>query len=211
MATRELQSNEGHSLFDGWWVPFLWIVMSPLITVPVSGLLIAVSLKGSSDVGLPKSADWCLCTFAYGDVTTVIAIFVLPGVLNLVPWIYAFSAQRRVRVAAVFAGALGLLRLALPPVVLILAFDRFAGSDGRTYFQFKDSVDGIEPYLTVWFFGALAWIVTVVAWAVFGLVTRKWDERSSRELGAATSAAVSVEAEVQGAEAWNRGGAHDDR
>ncbi len=191
MATNELTSRASPSWLNKWWMPFLWIILTPIVTVPLSAILFSV-LAGylePPEVGLPPNPPPCPFLngffgdpvpdcgpqFRYSEVGPTIFAFVLPGLLNLVPFLWVSSRRSMVRTAGIVAGLLGLLRLALPPTVLMLALDRVS-SDGGSYFEYVLGWFDESPFIDVWFFGALAWLGSLLVWASFVIIWYVYEE-----------------------------------
>lgn len=183
MSTRDLPA----ATVNDWWNPFLWIMLAPIVTVPLSALLfvLLVGTHNGSDVGLPDTSLPFQCfidcpayaAYEYSEVAPTVAVFALPGLLNLGPFVWVFSKKPKVRFAGIVAGLLGLLRLSVPPMALMLSFTRFTGADGTSYFQYSYDPDPYfdmeplsEPLLdllsVVWGIGFLAWLASVLAFAV---------------------------------------------
>ncbi len=199
MDTNELTSRDSSSWLNRWWLPFLWITLTPIVTVPLSAILFSVlaGYHGPADVGLPPNPPRgcpflngffgdpdpdCGPQFLYSEVGPTIIAFVLPGLLNLVPFLWVSSRRSMVRTAGIVAGLLGLLRLALPPTVLMLALDRVS-TDGGSYFEyalgwFLDE----SPFIYVWYYGFFAWLGSLLAWLLawplFGWLTRHSDDKA---------------------------------
>jgi hypothetical protein len=184
MATNELTSVDSPSWLNDWARPFQWIILAPIITVPLSAALFNV-LAGylePPEVGLPPNPPPCPFElfgdpdpdcgprFRYTEVGPTIMTFVLPGLLNLVPFLWVSSTRPRVLAAGIVAGLLGVLRLALPPTVLMLALDRVS-SDGGSYFEYALGPFAVgSPFIFVWFYGALAWLGSLLVWGLFVMV-----------------------------------------
>ncbi len=185
LATNELTSVDSPSWPDKWWMPFLWVILTPIVTVPLSAILFGV-LAGyhePHEVGLPPNPPPCPrpfelfadpdpdCgpQFGYSEVSVTLLAFIVPGLLNLAPFLWVSSTRPRVRAAGIVAGLLGLLRLALPPTVLMLAQDRVS-SDGGSYFEYVLGWFDGSPFIDVWFFGAAAWLGSLLVWWLFILL-----------------------------------------
>ncbi len=179
------------SWLNRWWLPFLWIILTPTVTVPLSAILFSVLAGYHSPVELGLPANPPPCPFLFGDpdpncgpqfryseVAPTIFAFALPGLLNLLPFLWVSSTRPRVIAAGIVAGLLGLLRLALPPTVLMLALDRVS-SDGGSYFKYALGwFANDSPSIVVWPLGALAWLGSLIVWAVFGWLTRSSDDNA---------------------------------
>ncbi len=205
MATNELTSADSPSWLNKWSMPFWWIILAPIVTVPLSAILFSVlaDYHEPPEVGLPPNPPRCATPFEillFGDpppgplpdytgpdcgpqfrhseVAPTIFAFVLPGLLNLVPFLWVSSTRPRVVAAGILAGLLGLLRLSIPLIVMVLTFDRVTNPGGTAYFAFQQGSSFLE--LEVWGYGALAWLATLLVWAVFGRLTRR--SASEREV-----------------------------
>ena len=101
----------------GWYWPFAWILLSPVVTVPLMFLVLNLSAHFSAAEleqepgGLER---WGRTFFYLRDVR----LAHMPGLLNLLAlaWLACPSAQTKL--AAVLAGLLGAVRLAVPLLVL---------------------------------------------------------------------------------------------
>lgn len=191
MVTNELTSVESPSWLNKWWMPFLWIILTPIVTVPLSAILFSV-LAGylePPEVGLPPNPPTCPFLngffgdpvpgcgpqFRYSEVGPTIIAFALPGLLNLAPFLWVSSRRSMVRTAGIVAGLLGLLRLALPPTVLMLSLDRVS-SDGGSYFEYVLGWFGESPFIIVWPYGALAWLGTLLVWGAFAIISYVYEQ-----------------------------------
>ncbi len=192
MATNELTSVDSPSWLNKWSMPFWWIILTPIVTVPLSGILFS-GLAGylePPEVGLPPNPPACPFLFGdpdpdcgpqfrYSEVAPTIFAFVLPGLLNLVPFLWVSSTRPRVLAAGIVAGLLGLLRLALPPTVLMLALDRVS-SDGGSYFEYVLGWFGESPFIIVWPYGALAWLGTLLVFGLFASIVAVVEHASAQ-------------------------------
>ncbi len=195
MATNELTSVDSPSWLNKWSMPFWWIILAPIVTVPLSAILFS-GLAGylePPEVGLPPNPP--PCTFLYGftfgdpdivpdcgpqfrysEVSPTIFAFVLPGLLNLAPFLWVSSTRPRVLAAGIVAGLLGIVRFSIPVIVLMTASDRVTDAGGTTYFEWINS----SPHDEVWSAGVMAWLGSLLVWALFGRLTRR--SASEREV-----------------------------
>jgi hypothetical protein len=178
MATQELTSR-GWSWLNDWRLPFLWITLTPIVTVPLSAILYS-ALAGRqtpAEIGVPDPArtdgcdGWFCATYEYSEVGPTVLAFALPGLLNLVSFLWVSSTRPRVRAAGIVAGLLGVLRFSIPVIVLTAAFDRVTDAGGTTYFQFSGWIN-LSPHAEVWSAGFFAWLGSLSVWAVFRVLTR---------------------------------------
>lgn len=169
------QSDETGRSLRPWALPFLWVMLSPLVTVPASGLAFAllVGTHSAQEVHLPDvDTGWFSGPTRYFEVEPALLAFTIPGVLNLGAFVWVFSRAGRVRAAAVVAGTLGLIRTAIPAAVLLLGFHQLTNPTGMTYSQY-DSAFHPAPYLDVWLAGAGAWLLSLLVWEVFRRLTKE--------------------------------------
>ena len=160
----------------------MFLLQTPLITVPVSGVLFTRLARQPEELGLPSTdpnAIDCFMScpsYEYFQLLPSLLAFAAPGLANLLPFLWMRSVDRRTRVAGMIAGILGLARSSVPVLVLFVGFGRLTSPQtGATYFK-VDTGFGINSALAyIWLFGALAWFACAVALLVFGHVTRRRD------------------------------------
>ena len=194
-ATRGRAPRGRLSWLTKWWLPFLWIILTPIVTVPLSVTLSESfgARHTAAEVGLPEEPSgvidgWCpegedpygMCIpnflapyYVYYEITPTLVGVLLPGLINLAPFIWALSKTRRTRRAGVTAGLAGVLRVAVPAMVLMGSFDRLTGVGGGTYFQVETTFLGWEPYSSVWVAGFFAWGASLALWVIFDWMTRE--------------------------------------
>ena len=183
---------------DKWWSPFVWILVTPIVTLPLS-VLLSPSAHDGPELGLPDEPPDAIAGFCpegddpfgscipnflspyyeYYEVTPIVMAFALPGLLNLASFGWAASGKRRVRAAGIVAGLLGLLRLSIP-VTVLMSLNRLTSEDGRSYLQFEATLFS-DLHLGVWLLGFMAWVGSSVVFVVFGVLTRgSRDQRSPK-------------------------------
>ena len=193
MATGNLTSSSRFSWLNDWSMPFRWIILAPIVTVPLSAIAFAALIRQPEEIGLPPnrpesqiglfqggSCDSFLSTpcYDYAEVVPALLAFALPGLLNLAPLAWTLSGSLRARIAGLTAGLLGALRLAIPALVLMFGYERVTSPEGTSYFRW-DTLDFIvpsEPTFPIWFFGALAWLGTLLVWASFLMILYVYEE-----------------------------------
>lgn len=95
-----------------WFWPFLWVLLAPAISVPLSILLQSrISLYDGAEVGLGNGGNWATSDSA--------AVAFLPGLLNLLAFAWLFLGNGRARWAALWAGIIGVAGALLPFVVIV--------------------------------------------------------------------------------------------
>ncbi len=125
--------------------PFLLVLVSPMLTAPIS-LALILSIP---DCGLDEPW-WELPHFQRA---------LLPGLVDLLPFLWLVSAGARVRKAAIIAGLIGVARFTVPQVSVAL----YAGWSGG---QASDPACNVSS-----FFLAAVLIPTMVAlWLVSALL-----------------------------------------
>ena len=153
------------------YAPFLWLALTPLITVPLSAVLyryhvFAPGHDGCTDwfekpTGFTDESPKTLPFFPFYDcgdqpLDAIILAFTVPGLLNLVPFLWAVLSPLPItRLAGIVAGTLGILRLALPAVLLELNnYDTYDGSF-------------LKGAAALYLLGALAWLGCLLVWGAF--------------------------------------------
>ena len=178
-----------------WWLPFLWLMLTPLVTLPLNVVLFESLGEGytGDEVGRPDAPPgqvegWCpeddswggcipnlsSTSYEYYEVLPVVLAFVLPGLIHLVPFMLRLSKTPRIRLAGLVAGLMGLARLGVSLLVLLgLATDAAtAPISGTTYFRVERELLSGVPYMRFWVLSFLAWAACGAAWIVFGILTR---------------------------------------
>ena len=126
--------------------PFLLVYLLPIVTVPITFLLL-LSLPTGCVIG--DTSTWEL---RYAQVAF------LPGVANLLPFLWFMSRTARVRRSAIVAGLIGAVRFVFPQVMLF--FFTVSGSawscSGSVY---------VDPYALLLFVP-----LTLILWVVSTLL-----------------------------------------
>jgi hypothetical protein len=158
----------------GWKVPFLWILLIPFVTVPLSYSAWAELLSNQACVELSPAANR-LTVSDWSCTPQQVLLVHAPGLLNLVPGLWLFSHQRRVRLAALLATGLGAIRWIAPVVLLILAWPR---KNVRIA-----NLLGVVPPDSVLLLSLALWGLSIVVFGVYGVVTRERDQPDSKSPG----------------------------
>ncbi|HCV00750.1 MAG TPA: hypothetical protein DGL25_06060 [Dehalococcoidia bacterium] len=178
-------------------VPLLWILVTPILTLPLSALLL-FTLGGehrAEALDLPAGE---LCRFEghiaqtcffYFEVWRTWLLLALPGLFNLVVIFWLFHSNGYVRVAAGIALTLGLVRSLVVPFAAIGISHFSLITDGGMYFQVELVATGISNDISspseerairqlltaAWIGGAVAWAATIVVWQLYEpLMARYW-------------------------------------
>lgn len=144
----------------GRWAPFVWLVLIPVLTVPLTVVLAGQILQSSqctiTFVGSFAEPERALCP----DRPVLMSL--LPGLLDLGPFAWlVLPGDDIMRRNAVVAGSLGALRLLVPVLGILLT----GPSPGRTVL-----VSGLvfvypnSDFLPVVGISVLLWIISVVTW-----------------------------------------------
>ena len=118
MATEPLSPSIPLLERGTWLRPMLWILAAPLATLPLTAVLMNSILGTSACDQSQVGGSSCQ--------TGPVLIALAPGLVNLVPVIWLWSQNARMRLAAITATILGALRFAFPAVALVAT----AGNSG---------------------------------------------------------------------------------
>jgi len=135
-----------------WYMPFIWITLSSLISVPLAVYFeLGMPLRQGSELGLAYGGSWV----ARDDFLAAI----VPYLLGLGSAIWLFNADGSTRWAAFWAVLIAVARIAAP-VTLASMSDVTLGS-GLHY------VDWNTVRVLVWFQDFQMFAAGVMLWAVF--------------------------------------------
>jgi hypothetical protein len=154
--------------FDSWQWPFVWVITIPVATVPITYLLMV------SRISLCTSAGGFEVRY-YECPTSVMIPTLVPGILNLVPFVWLRSAKPQVWTAGLIAGMLGLVRFLSP-----LAQYNLEGINGvipATVLPILGSVTVGGPTMN-----GILWLLSWIAFMAYGPILHRWwpaDEQSS--------------------------------
>ncbi len=136
-----------------WYMPFIWITLSSLVTVPLAiHHQLGMELQTGTELGL-----------AYGDSWVVRDEFLESLVFygaNLFAAIWLFNADGSTRWAAFWATLLGLARIVVP---IMLATMSDVGFAANTHY-----VDWQTLRVVIWFQDAQFFLFGLMLWATFG-------------------------------------------
>ncbi len=182
--------------------PFLWLSVTPVVTLPLSALLL-FTLGGEHEaeaLGLP-SGELCRfdgliaqSCFYYFDFWRTALLLAAPGAINLLAGLWLLERNGYIRMAAATAVLVGMARsLIVPMVTLVIAqFDLINAADaGGLLLRVEDTATGgvgdvsppsaegaIRQLLTaVWIGGGVMWVATAALWWRFDtLMARFWPD-----------------------------------
>lgn len=177
--------------------PFLWIIVAPVVTLPLSALLL-FTLGGEHNaeaLGLPPG-DLCRfenhiaqTCFYYFDFWRTWLLLAIPGVFNLLVVLWLLQRNGYVRFAAIVALVLALLRTFIVPVATVVVSQFDVINMGDLLLRVEILATGaigdvtspsegiaIRRLLTAaWIGGAVMWGLTVVVWQAYEpLMARFW-------------------------------------
>ena len=155
-----------------WWVPFLWVSLTPIMSVIA---LRELEVRLGSVPGLPSYAEGGAWGDSYDyigvDVTLVAFLVQLPVVL--VPLVFMNLRLPNVRWPTVAAVVLGVAHAAVPSLVIAASSTIVEAPTGREYFRHRSEFLNyswpVWPVLGI-LFGI--WIWTLFMWGVTGVNRR---------------------------------------
>ena len=178
-------------------LPFFWISVTPVVTLPLSALLL-FTVGGEHEaeaLGLP-AGDLCKfdgmiaqTCFYYFDYWRTWLLLALPGLVNLLVLLWFLNRNGYVRVAATAALVLGLARSLVIPLAALAVAQFDVIDDGGLWLRVEIAARGmvtdIDPptvnlavrqlLFTVWIAGAVMWVLTVALWRAYEpLMARYW-------------------------------------
>jgi len=147
-----------------WFWPFLWVLLIPVVSVPLSVFLQSrMVLSEGTELGLGNGGPWAARDSALGTF--------FPALLNLLAFAWCIFGDGRTRWAAIWAGIIGAAG-ALLPFVVILNTDSL-GPDGLHY------VYWIPTVTLVWLGAFNTWLAALVATVVFRVFVQARDRARS--------------------------------
>lgn len=179
-------------------LPFLWITLSPVATLPLTALLL-YTLGGehrASVLGLP-AGDLCRFEghiaqqcFYYFDFWRTWLLFAIPGVVvNLGVVLWLLKPNGYLRVAVSTALLLALVRSLVIPMAAIAASQFDVVDDMGLWLRVEIAARGLivdiespstnlairQALTAAWVGGAAMWVLTIVLWRAYEpLMARYW-------------------------------------
>jgi hypothetical protein len=153
-----------------WFCPFLWVLLIPVVTVPLSVFLQSrMTLYEGTDLSLGNGGPWAVRDQALGTF--------FPALLNLVAFAWCFFGQGRARWAAIWAGIIGAAGAILPFVVMLNTDS--LGLDNIHY------VYWIPTVTLVWLGAFNTWLAALVATVIFRVFVQAKDRARAASPSAA--------------------------
>jgi hypothetical protein len=177
--------------------PLAWILLTPLATIPATGIFSGVLTQAFSGSYATLDAmqaaaaanPYCPVHISLGDMAILGVVdaaavcpdgYVLaalsPGLLNLVPLLWLLSNRLQTRRAAIIASALGCLRFLIPTLGILVV------TPGSDYGSVAHGFTVLTP-ATPWPFpnswnlipivSAVLWVATLAAYLVNRSISRK--------------------------------------
>ena len=166
--------------------PFALLAVTPLVTVPVTALLVFTLAQdlNAGTLGLPVLRDQgTAARLYYFDFWPTWALITTPGLLNMLVVLWFFQRNTYVRVEAGIALVVAIVRT----FGVLLAFFAISQSDLITHeggILMRLEVDYrvlslavhspgsalLRLLATVWLSGVVVWGLTVLAWGLYNLV-----------------------------------------
>ena len=135
-----------------WFCPFLWVLLIPVVSVPLSVFLQSrMTLYQGTDLGLGNGGPWAVRDQALGTF--------FPALLNLLAFAWFIFGDGRARWAAVWAGIIGAVGATLPFLVMLNTDS--LGVDNIHY------VYWIPTVTLVWLGAFNTWLATAVTAVAF--------------------------------------------
>ena len=147
-------------LLRKWFWPFLWVLLIPAVSVPISVYLQSrMTLYEGTEMGLGSGGPWATRDSALGTFS--------PLMLSFVAFVWFFIGNGRARWAALLAGIIGAAG-ALVPFLVILNTDSLA-PDNIHYVYWVPTVT------LVWLGAFNAWLAALVAAVAFRVLVQARD------------------------------------
>ena len=168
--------------------PFAWLVVTPLVTAPLSALLLFTfgDALDATALGLPLWRNESIpASVYYFDFWPTLLLLTTPGLLNLLVVLWFFQPNGYVRVAAGLALVLALVRTF---GVLLFYFwisqSDLISHEGGLLMRLEVEGTGLfagggRPPLdaakfrllaTMWLYGSIVWAATLAMWGLYNLV-----------------------------------------
>jgi zinc transporter ZupT len=140
------------SFVHRWYMPFIWITLSSLISVPVAVYFQnGLTMHSAQELGLAHGSSWVM----RDDFLETIVVYLL----NLGALIWLFNADGSTRWAAFWASLAGLARI-VAPIALASLSDVQVG--GNSHY-----IDWQTLRIVLWFQDANMFVLGLMLWAGF--------------------------------------------
>lgn len=168
------------------WGPFAWIVLIPVVTIPLTQAITATFVKSSE---CNYQVDFLGGEASCPDGPVLLAL--MPGLLNLAPILWLLINDVEVRRNAVIAGGLGAARFAVPMLGVILSgpgsgcpYDVIACANpsGHTVLTWGFVNAFPNSYsVGVSILSAGLWLATLILWIALAIAARSGRQGDSGE------------------------------
>ncbi len=141
------------SFVHRWYMPFVWIALSSLISVPVAVYLqLDLTMHSGEELGLAHGSSWVL----RDDFLETIVVYLL----NLGALIWLFNADGSTRWAAFWASLLGIGRIVAPVALASMSDIELAGN--------QHYIDWETLRVVLLFQDANMFLLGLILWGAFG-------------------------------------------
>ena len=160
--------------------PFAWLVVTPLVTAPLSAVLLFAfgDALDATALGLPLWRNESIpASVYYFDFWPTLLLLTTPGLLNLLvaPWLFRDLTYERM--AGALALTLALLRTFVVPLAAIIWFSASVVGDAGLLIRVPINEGGgyapstltatFRLLTTAWTSGLWMWLVTVGLWLAY--------------------------------------------
>lgn len=177
-----------------WWrwiwdhSPLAWLVLSPVVTAPLSALLLFgfAEQLNARELGLPIWRNEVIpASLHYFDFWRTFLLLTVPGLVNLLVVLWFLHRNGYMRIAAAVALVVALVRtFGVVFLFFIMTPSDLITHEGQWLMRLeveRTGLQALEPraspevailqlLATVWLFGAFAWGPSVAIWGLYNLV-----------------------------------------
>jgi len=173
--------------------PFEWLLVTPVVTLPLSGLLVFTvgGILDAQALGLVE-VEWTRDNrqldrthYFYFDFWLTWGLLTAPGVVNLLVARWLWRELTYVRIAAGLALALGLLRMLVVPMASVLWLTGDVMSEDGFILRIPIGEAGaasapspsfatLSVLMTAWMGGLGMWVVTLGIWQGYGRLMERF-------------------------------------
>lgn len=141
------------SFVNRWYMPFVWIALSSLVSVPVAVYLqLDLTMHSGEEIGVAHGSSWVM----RDDFLETIVVYLL----NLGALIWLFNGDGSTRWAAFWASLAAMGRIVAPIALTSMSGIELAGN--RHY------IDWETLRIVLWFQDANMFLLGLMLWGAFG-------------------------------------------